>query len=338
MDWYIECGGVYKINNENIFGRKIYIEPEKLKETMDKKFKNIDIYSTVFLYNNKDQNQSDLIGPLYVDLDGDIIDGKSYDKVKQDALLAISYLETHLKVPKDYIRIYFSGNKGFHLIIPFNVFGITPCKDLNDKYKAIAIILKENTINKSVDTRIYDKKRLIRLPHSINGKTGLFKVPISENDLRNFGYEDMVEYSREDKSIEYEKTETIEEARQAFDILTAIKPKVKKDISNKAFINTKYEIPVCIKRIYAVGAEKGFRNNTLMILASALLQKGKELENVIDAMIEWNESKNDPSLEQNEVEATVRSAYRNLVDGRRYGCTSIKELGLCVGENCKLYK
>lgn len=337
MEWYIECGGVYDINNQKVFGRKVFVSPSELNTTINKRFNNIDVYSTNFLYNEDDQNQSDLIGPLYIDLDGDIHDEESYNKVKQDTLTAISYLNTNLKVPKEYIRIYFSGNKGFHLIIPHNVFGIKPCKDLNDKYKMIALDIKQFSLHKTIDTRIYDKKRLIRLPHSINGKTGLYKVPLTEEVLRASNYASIKLYASKDRTLEVNESTLVESARQAFTEATKVKPKTKK-AGNTAYINPNYEIPLCIKYIYATGAAQGSRNNTLMILASSLLQKGMEVEECIDALVTWDEEKNEPSMGANEVETTVRSAYRNLLDGRRYGCASITDLGLCVGKQCKLYK
>lgn len=338
MEWYIECGGKYNINNQMIFGRKVFINPSDIDEIAKKRFNNVDAYSTAYLYNEEDQNRSDLIGPLYIDLDGDIHDEHSYEKVKHDTLSSISYIKTHLKVPKEFIRLYFSGSKGFHIIIPYNVFGIQPCNNLNDKYKAVALEIQKHTLNKCVDTRIYDKKRLIRLPHTINSKTGLYKVPLTEEILRASTYSSMKLYASTDKNITVTEAKLVDDSRLAFNELTKPSHTIKKKASNNSFINPNHEIPLCIKYIYANGAQEGERNNTLIILASAILQKGMELEECIDVMNEWNEQKNEPSLASTEVEATVRSAYRNLVDGRRYGCASIQEIGMCVGEQCKLYR
>ena len=69
MEWYIECGGTYNINNKNVFGRKIFVNPNNIDEELKKRFNNIDIYCTNYLYNEKNQNESDIIGPLYFDLD-----------------------------------------------------------------------------------------------------------------------------------------------------------------------------------------------------------------------------------------------------------------------------
>lgn len=339
MDWYIECGGMYSINNQKIFGRKIYIDTndyEKL-QSITKRFNNIDVYSTNYVYDDNDQNNSNIIGPLYLDFDTNIKNEESYNQVKNDTMLGISYLHNILCVPKQYIKIYFSGNKGFHLIVSHVIFGIEPCKDLNDKYKRIAKLVNENTINHTVDIRIYDKKRLIRMPHTINGKTGLYKVPITEKTLKEFTYKEMMEFAKEDTFLEYEQPVYIKKAKEAFEKHTQIKKNIRNN-SNIKYMNTDYELPDCIKNIFQVGAAKGQRNNTLVILASSLLQKGTELEECLELMQQWNIDKNEEPLSEAEVESTVRSAYRNLLDGRRYGCASIMDLGLCIGEKCKWYK
>ena len=36
MEWYIECGGTYNINNKNVFGRKIFINPNNIDEELKK--------------------------------------------------------------------------------------------------------------------------------------------------------------------------------------------------------------------------------------------------------------------------------------------------------------
>lgn len=341
MEWYIEFGGVYTIDGKKIFGRKIYIKVDEIDKInkIQNRFNNIDVYSTNYIYNDNDQNNSDIIGPLYLDFDGNIEDEESYKKVRIDTILGISYLNNILNVPKEFIKIYFSGNKGFHLIVPNIVFGINASKDLNSKYKMIAKSVDDHTINHSVDTRIYDKKRLIRMPHTINGKTGLYKVPITEDNLRNFTYEEMIAYAKNDKNIDYPKPRIIPKAKEKFLKITTIETKSKKKKKvNSNFINPNYKIPPCIKNMFNNGAEEGERNNTLIILASSILQKGTVIEECIELMKEWNITKNDNPLTDTEVETTVQSAYRGLLSGRRYGCASITDMGLCVGSKCRLYK
>ena len=104
--------------------------------------------------------------------------------------------------------------------------------------------------------------------------------------------------------------------------------------SNHINIEEKKELLPCIKYLLEEGVAKGNRNNILSILSNALIQSGYSLEETLDLMHEWNKY-NDPPLSFKEIEATTRSSYSMVLDGRGYGCSSIKEYGYCV-EGCKL--
>ena len=99
-------------------------------------------------------------------------------------------------------------------------------------------------------------------------------------------------------------------------------------------IEEKKELLPCIKYLLEEGVAKGNRNNILSILSNALIQSGYSLEETLDLMHEWNKY-NNPPLSFREIEATTRSSYSMVLDGRGYGCSSIKEYGYCV-EGCKL--
>ena len=177
---YIEIGG--KVNG--VFKRNILIESSKKEETL-KKYDFTDTYSTVYSYDNKNQDLANIVAPLYIDLDINDLE-KDYDKLRKDVLLLIRKLRTVFHLQEDNIQIFFSGSKGYHIIIPYEVFGIEPSKDLNDRYKLIVTELKSYTITKSIDTRIYDSKRLFREPNTINTKTGLYKVYMTIDQVRDF--------------------------------------------------------------------------------------------------------------------------------------------------------
>ena len=342
-DWYIECGGVYIINNNKVFGRNIFVKQADMSAIngVRNRFNNTDVYYTNYIYDNKNQNEANMIGPLYIDLDCNLENEEDFYKIKEDTIFAINYLKNFLYVPAEYINIYFAGNKGFHIIVSEKVFGIKPCNDLNIKYKIIVNEIKNMTLNKTIDTGIYDKKRLIRFPHSINSKKNLYKVPITEEDLKKFSLHDIIEYSKTDKNINHINASYNRKSEEEFNkIVTEHINKEKKynNKSNKNFINPNYKIPICVKCMYNSGAIKGTRNNTLVILSSALLQKGIPLKECIELMYQWNIEKNDEPLDNREVENTVTSSYNLLLNGKRYGCSSIIDLGYCQYEKCRIYR
>lgn len=338
--WYIEMGGMYNIKGQRIFGRKIFVDPEKISE-IRKKFNNIDVYATILSYNKEVQNDSDLYGPMYLDLDLNIETEEDYSILKKDLINIVTYLEMWYGIPSSYIKYYFTGKKGFHLIINPDIFDVTPDNNLNVYYKEIAKELNKATETELIDTKIYDKKRLIRLVNSINSKTGLYKVPVTYEQIVTMSFAEMREYASSPKSIIKVNTESCEKAvNRLREIKEQInKPKEQKHNGDIKIRNIEeINIPDCIQYILDNGATEGNRNNTTIILASSFLQNGASYKDTLEIVTEWNELLNDPCLPQSEVVTTVASAYQQVKSGRRYGCTSIKECGLCVGGDCKLFK
>lgn len=324
---YIELGG--KING--VFKRNILIESSKKEETLNK-YDFTDTYSTIYSYDNKNQDLANVIAPLYIDLDINDLE-KDYDKLRKDVLLLIRKLKTVFHLQDDNIQIFFSGSKGYHLIIPYQVFGIQPSRDLNDKYKLIATELKSYTITKSIDTRIYDSKRLFREPNTINTKTGLYKVYMTLDQVRNYTYEELIERASSKQDIGEVNIEYNIKSDEAFNrMINELKERQKKTINHKVarqMLQNKELLP-CVKYILQNGAQKGGRNNTAMALASALFQRNEDKKYVEEIMDTWNKTKLDEPLPERELELTVRSAYNNVNDGRRYGCGAFIDMGICV--------
>lgn len=268
--WYIEMGGMYNIKGQKIFGRKIYVDPNKVSE-IRKKFNNTDVYATILSYNKEVQNDSDLYGPMYLDLDLDIQTESDYNLLKSDLQNIVSYLDTVYGIPSNYIKYYFTGKKGFHLIIGADIFDILPDNNLNVYYKEIAKELNRATETQLIDTKIYDNKRLLRLPNSINSKTGLYKVPVTYDQIRNMSFAEMKQYASAAKPLIQVETSPCEKAinrlKEIKDLIT--KPKQKNtNINIKVKPIDDIEPPSCIFSILDNGAQEGNRNNTTIILAS----------------------------------------------------------------------
>jgi KaiC/GvpD/RAD55 family RecA-like ATPase len=70
---------------------------------------------------------------------------------------------------------YFSGFKGFHVLVPTSQFAFEPTTD-EGVLKRMATIIASRF--KTFDPTIYNKTRVLRLPGSLNKKTGLRKIPI----------------------------------------------------------------------------------------------------------------------------------------------------------------
>lgn len=307
-----------------------------------REYKNTDFYQCVYVYSNKEIEESKLYAPLYFDLDGDMDTQEGFDLLKKDVNMVITYFKS-IGVKEEEIDLYFSGSKGFHVIIPAEVLGITPSMNLNQIYKAWAIYLY-NTYNvKSIDLKIYDKRRLLRQPYSINSKTGLFKVLIDISKLHSMTLETLKNIAKNSDFLSFYKMPAREKNLKAAKEFYEKSKNVYKNASqNKngkqgsSYIpSEKQNIPECVMEILKNGVGEGGRNNTLVLLASGLLQSGYSLEEVVDIAMDWNET-NEPPLNNSEVDSTVKSAYTMLLGGKRYGCCALKEAGYCINENCRI--
>jgi hypothetical protein len=338
MDWYVEAGGNYIIKGEKVFGRNIFVELDTI-ETVRKKFKNTDVFMTVYAYDNDSQDQSNLYGAFYLDLDINIKGEADYNKVKKDLMHIVTALNLYYKVPLEYIKIYFSGNKGFHIVVPPEVFNIKPHRMLNIYYKHLALQLKTLSLFKTVDSGIYDNKRLLRLPNSINGETGLYKVPITFDFAKASTYKDMVEYASSPKEMNYPIAKPIWEAVAKYNEAVKTYDDEQNVLSTKGKKMGKLKpgkVPKCIATLLENGATKGNRNNITVIIASSLLQSGLSLEQTLDRMLQWNNEKNSPKLNDKEVMKTVTSAHAGFTSGKKFGCGAVKGLGFCTPTSCKL--
>ncbi len=330
----IEMGGI----KNGHFTRNYFIESKELKNNLNKY--DGDIYSTIYKYDSTDQNTANYIAPLYLDLDIDDIE-INFLKVKQDLLLVMRRLKTVFNLSDKDIELYFSGSKGFHILVSHTIFGFEPSRNINKQYKKIAIDLKTYTVNKSVDTKIYDNKRLFRIPNTINHKTGLYKVPITYDKIKEMNnFEELKKYASSKKPMMPRIYKFNPKARLAFDeMIERIDSEEKAKVNTKLakeFIQRKELLP-CVQYILNHGAAKGNRNNSTVALANSLFQVGKEYGEVLEIISYWNATKNEDPLDDSEIRTTVQSAYNNAQANRYYGCTMFKDLDVCV-KGCPIHR
>lgn len=329
----IEVGGV--INNS--FTRNKFC----FKSELNKKIEQFtgDKYMTIYSYDSKDINTCNFIAPLYLDFDIDDLE-HNYSKLIRDLKIVIYRLKTELHLEERDIEIYFSGAKGFHIIIDHRILGFEPSRTLNKDLKTIALYFKASTFTKCIDTGIYDYRRLFRVPNTINTKTGLYKVPIMFKDLINMSYEDLLEYaSRPHTFIKKPKMYNKKVHDAFYELLHRLSEREKRTVNTsiaRQYVSNKKLLP-CVEYLLQNGADEGQRNNCTIALASALFQIGHSKEEVTEILEVWNKTKNDIPISDKELYTTINSAYNNSRNGIYYGCSAFRELGVCV-KNCPINK
>ena len=329
----IEVGGV--INNS--FTRNKFC----LKSELNKKIEQFtgDKYMTIYSYDSKDINTCNFIAPLYLDFDIDDLE-HNYSKLIRDLKIVIYRLKTELHLEERDIEIYFSGAKGFHIIIDHRILGFEPSRTLNKDLKTIALYFKASTFTKCIDTGIYDYRRLFRVPNTINTKTGLYKVPIMFKDLINMSYEDLLEYASRPHTFMKKPKIYNKKVHDAFyELLHRLSEREKRTVNTsiaRQYVSNKKLLP-CVEYLLQNGADEGQRNNCTIALASALFQIGHSKEEVTEILEVWNKTKNDIPISDKELYTTINSAYNNSRNDMYYGCSSFRDLGLCV-KGCPINK
>lgn len=298
-----------------------------------------DCYATVYVYDTTEIEQANLYGPIYLDLDGKIDTEEDFALLKRDVFMAIAALEQVYGIPADQVEVFFSGSKGFHLIVREQSIGLIPVKNLEMYYKAIAVRIKGLMISDVIDTGIYDKKRLFRIENTINSKTGLYKVPITQKHLREITLEDMKRYASEPRQVITEPKRLIPGALQKIvKEAELLAEQTHKQANPGSIIAFKKRPPLpCVLNLVEQGSMEGGRNNDCVAIASSLAQSGFSHEEAIQILLSWNQ-KTEPPLPESEVLRTVKSAYDIAQEGRGYGCNFFKEHDHCIGNACRLYK
>lgn len=319
------------------FTRNHFI-PMNSYQDMVKKYHFKDTYLSVYSYTNPDIKSSDLLGNFYIDLDADLSSDEAFNKLRNDAIIVINYLKHGFLIPEDQIRIYYSGAKGVHIIVPYEVFAVKPTPFLHIIYKNMANKIMTNTGIQTLDIQIYDNRRLFRIPNTINTKTGLFKIPITNQELAVLSFEEIKQLATKQRIIQQEENllPCVFAQKKYMDMVDEYTGNLnKKKERNVTFRRPeKLFMPSCIKNIMENGAPIGLRNNCTAFFASYLMQNGFTEQEILDNVIQWNLNCNADELNERELETTVKSIYRLRY---AYGCSKAKELGLCGGEDgCRI--
>lgn len=163
----------------------------------------VDSFCTVQSFTDTNVDNMKHVADLYFDLDCDI-SSEVKEKITQtdnvsekfeilngvlkgtlsDVRKIYKFLKT-IGIEDEHVHIFFSGFKGFHIFIPKEVFDLNKgAVDRTYVYKHLAKMLVENYELQYLDMgSIYSWRRMMRLPLTVNSKSGLMKVPIEASWL-----------------------------------------------------------------------------------------------------------------------------------------------------------
>ena len=271
------------------------------------------LYRSVYLY---DESALDIVestntvkdydGIRYIDnilIDVDKKDNS--DETTLDLVRAAIMELQDLGISDDSFQAYFSGT-GYHISITNEVFGFEASVDLPLHVKAtITKLLPES------DASIYMRTGIYRVAHTVNQKTGLYKIPLETREIMNQSVEFIHNLAQEQR-LEYPYTTLGGNGELSEHLETNITQRRASEVSFKK-VNEPSKIVPCIQTLFREGPIQGRRHKTILRLASHFRRNGFPSEIAKASILHWN----DNSMATDKVISVVESTYNG---GYRYSC------------------
>jgi len=218
-------------------------------------------------------------------------------------------------VPTMHMKYYFSGSKGFHVLIPNIMIGASPSESISRYMKKFGKLLLDDLL---FDPTIYNHVRLLRCPNTKHQKSGLFKIPITAQEI----YLKTIEWFKE--KAKEPRFDVVQEKYTGSQIpflhslwLEAVNSSTTVYNVSKFKESEQYKFP-CHRAIFENGAGEGSRNETALRAAWILKKHSGLTEDLTLAVLEkWNK-KNQPPLEIEELTTVIKQAYAGNYN---YGCS-----------------
>lgn len=252
--------------------------------------------------------------------------------------LFMEHLEINYEIDIDICRIYFSGSKGYHVLIPTPIFGLVPSSEIHNLIKTLVAKISENILK--YDLSLYDKLQVYRLPHTKHSSTGAYKVPLYYNELSK-GMMNIRRLSEKIRmNFDYPEYPT-DPVPELVELLgtnghTAKYKNAQYNISRTDYIEMNGLPPfrkLCILHILK-GVKEGSRDETAIRIAAHFRKEKYPIDVVIGLLHGWNIN-NSPPMTNEEIRAKVISVFQ----GKQfdYGCKDHIMLTYC-DPNCYLFR
>lgn len=285
-------------------------------------------------YAKKNNSVSGWDGEVYADiLWFDIDDAEKLWKAADSAKNLILRLEKVYEIPPETLWLFFSGCKGFHIGINGEYFGFSPCRELPFYCKSIA---QELVGDIKIDGAVYDRTRMLRLANTINGKSELYKIPLTIDDLHSLTIEQIREMAANQRTIP-PIVKIVEKGKLAGMMEQMEEKRAKKvsfsDVPLQVRKKALHGQKLCLWRMMQ-GVDKGIRDESAMRLSCDYAKKGMPADTTHRYMLTWNQA-NRPPLDEKVIQEKVAHAYgRTSYD---FGCNDHILSAFCH-EDCFLFK
>lgn len=265
-------------------------------------------------------------------------DAPDLEDARRAAVDLISQLMLGFDVPEKWIQVWFSGNKGFHLVTP-DLFGFEPSETLYEDWKETL-----RHFAPQADVSCVSYSGLWRAPWSLNAKSGLYKVPLSLKELSDLSIDDIRHIASDPKKTRRRDTYLYEWSRDEIAPLLKEERRVVEKrplvaIGKKGIHSNMESYVGCMQKLFRRGPLEGRRHQDALRLASSWRRRGLTVEQTRELLSLWFKSglghDNAHPMTEYEQRKIVQDVYER---GYAYSCTDTVMTEFCVGASCIFYK
>ena len=328
--WFLEYAIGSVSNRNNLCELKQFPEVAKVNQGGE-------VYRSMFLYSpdivdhvkehGTVTGYNGIQGIDKIVIDIDYVKEDSGDEKTVAKVIDVIDKMSDLMIMEEHYNLWFSGT-GFHVHLG-NVYGFEPSNNLAKQVRATM----QRDFGDYLDN-IYDGRRLIRAGFSYHKNSRLYKIPISNNDIKNYHYETIAEMAMKmgghfiPHKINQEKVDGLD----PLDISRKDTKEFRK-VFDTAKGNTSRYI-TCAQHIYNAGHVPKHRHQNLMRLISIWMNKYGHDKPACDNLSRAYMQRMDKPLPAEEVSKVVSDVFKG---GYEYGCND-NILSEYCDSKCILYK
>ena len=256
-------------------------EPEAV-EDWRKRHGNCDVFKSICRF-SEPSRQSDYVCDFFLDIDADELFA-----ARRQALRCCDLLGHRLGIEPASIDLSFSGARGFHVVVSRLVFGNPAGPRVMQIWHRLAARLAKEKLN-HIDLGVYQTSRLLRLPNSINTKTGVHKIPLEYEELLDLGLEFVCESAREPReddsmAMPTESPKAIGWWLKADEWFSQRSQQPRRPMRRGVITRRGWRYPQCVRRLEQATLPDGIRHNTYFTLARFYALIGMAPEEVAERL------------------------------------------------------
>jgi len=244
-------------------------------------------------------------GPSYADCLPFDFDGEDLSDVLRQVQDFLKVLQLTYEIDGLHgVRCHFSGKKGFHVLLSSFLFGgWRPSSELHRHLRRLAQSMAQDG---GADLSIYDQNRLLRLPNTKHGDSGLWKIPLEAREVLTLSVDAITEIAAEGpRDMEFPSWEDVEVAEPCKALLQDI-------ITHQSKPTLQIEKPV---ELFPTGMKEGDgRDNKAFAIARYCRDKKLERRVALDILRLWDAQQVD-ALGETVLAKKIQSAYGRVIPG-----------------------